>query len=158
MCRAISSQWLGKHVPVAVQSIQRDYKEGNWSKNSSVGREPPFREDFRTDAEEQPLLEAITRNCLVKTLQAGKDSAYAAVICKVWKLMIVLELFVVTTFKSINQIIWNPIYSHSILCESFIKVLYKIITERFSEISWGIYFSNTNFRHFQIISYMNVKN
>jgi hypothetical protein len=28
------------------------YKEDSWSKNSSVGREPPFREDLNTEAEE----------------------------------------------------------------------------------------------------------
>jgi hypothetical protein len=32
--------------------MQRDYKEDNWSKNSSLGRQPPFREDFSPEAEE----------------------------------------------------------------------------------------------------------
>jgi hypothetical protein len=35
-------------------------------------REPPFREDLSPETEEQPLLEAVTRQLLVKTLQAGK--------------------------------------------------------------------------------------
>jgi hypothetical protein len=42
--------------------------------------DPQFREDLSPEAEEQSLLEAVIRQRLVKTLQAGKDS----VICKVW--------------------------------------------------------------------------
>jgi hypothetical protein len=42
-----------------------------WRKGS-VGREPSFREDFSTEAEDSPLLEAVTRERLVKTQQAGK--------------------------------------------------------------------------------------
>jgi hypothetical protein len=38
----------------------------------AVGREPPFREE----AEEQPLLEAVTRQILVKTLRAGNESCF----------------------------------------------------------------------------------
>jgi hypothetical protein len=41
-------------------------------------------------AEEYPLLEAVTRKRLVKTLQAGKDLEFAAVIFKVWKTAIML--------------------------------------------------------------------
>jgi hypothetical protein len=55
-------------------------------KNSSVGREPSFREDLSPEVEEQPLLEAVTRKRLVKTLRVGNDLACAPVICKVWKL------------------------------------------------------------------------
>jgi hypothetical protein len=36
-------------------------------KKMTVGREPPFREDLSAEAEESPLLEAITRIRLVKT-------------------------------------------------------------------------------------------
>jgi hypothetical protein len=35
-------------------------------KNSSVGMDPTSREDMRPEAEEQPLLEAVTRKLLVK--------------------------------------------------------------------------------------------
>jgi hypothetical protein len=42
---------------------------------SLVGRKSPFREDFRLEAEEQPLLEVVTSKRLVKILQAGKDIA-----------------------------------------------------------------------------------
>jgi hypothetical protein len=52
--------------------------------------EPPFKDDLSPEAEEQPLLEAITRKLLVKTLRAGKDLACALVNCKVWKLVMVL--------------------------------------------------------------------
>jgi hypothetical protein len=40
--------------------------ESMWIKES-VCREPPFREDLRAESEEFPLLEAITREWLVKT-------------------------------------------------------------------------------------------
>jgi hypothetical protein len=41
----------------------------------AVVREQPFRQNFSTEAEKYPLLEAFTRQLLVKTLQAGKDLA-----------------------------------------------------------------------------------
>jgi hypothetical protein len=42
------------------------------------------------EAEEFPLLEAVTRERLVKAQQAGKRLAGAVVICKVWRLAVVL--------------------------------------------------------------------
>jgi hypothetical protein len=39
------------------------------------------------EAEETPLLEAVTREQLVKTQQAGKDLAGAVVISEVWRLV-----------------------------------------------------------------------
>jgi hypothetical protein len=56
----------------------------------SVGRQPPFGEDLSEEAEESPLLEAVTRERLVMTQQAGKDLACAVVICKVWRLAMTL--------------------------------------------------------------------
>jgi hypothetical protein len=44
-----------------------------------------FRQDFSSEAEDYPLLEAVTRQVLVKTLRTGKDLACALVNCKVWK-------------------------------------------------------------------------
>jgi hypothetical protein len=41
------------------------------------------------EAEESSLLEAVAREGLVKTLQAGKGLPDAGVICKVWRLAIV---------------------------------------------------------------------
>jgi hypothetical protein len=38
------------------------------------------------EAEKSPLLEAIAREKLMKTLQAGEDLVFAAVICEVWRL------------------------------------------------------------------------
>jgi hypothetical protein len=32
--------------------LPRGYKEDNWSKKHTVGREPPFRENFTPEAEE----------------------------------------------------------------------------------------------------------
>jgi hypothetical protein len=46
----------------------------------SVGSGPPCREDFSAEAEESPLLEAVTRG-----QQAGKDLAGVVVICKAWR-------------------------------------------------------------------------
>jgi hypothetical protein len=57
----------------------------NKDKNISVWREPPFREDLDPGAEDYPLLEAVTRQLLVKTLRAGKALENALVNCKVWK-------------------------------------------------------------------------
>jgi hypothetical protein len=51
---------------------------------------PPFREDFSAEAEKSPLLEAVTRERLVKAKQAGKDLAGAVVICELWRLAMVL--------------------------------------------------------------------
>jgi hypothetical protein len=59
----------------STRSVKRGYKEDNWSNNSSFGREPPFREDLSPEIEEQPLLEAVTRQLIVETLWAGKDLA-----------------------------------------------------------------------------------
>jgi hypothetical protein len=111
----ISMQWLGKHVPVATdmhtmtevlletvfstRSVQKDYKEDNWANQVSsvweavnkrdswkrAGRERPFREELSAEAEESPLLEAIAREELVKTQQAGKVLAGGAVICELWR-------------------------------------------------------------------------
>jgi hypothetical protein len=33
----------------------------------AVGRKPPFRQDLSLEAEDKPLLEAVTRQLLVKT-------------------------------------------------------------------------------------------
>jgi hypothetical protein len=49
-----------------------------------AGVEPPFREDLSLEAEEESLLEAVTRLLLVKNLM------FALTFCKVWKLMMEL--------------------------------------------------------------------
>jgi hypothetical protein len=41
----------------------------------AVGMESPDSSDVSTEAEESPLLEAVVREWLVKTLQAGGDLA-----------------------------------------------------------------------------------
>jgi hypothetical protein len=41
----------------------------------TVGREPPFTDDLSTEAEEKPLLEALARKRVVKTLRARKACA-----------------------------------------------------------------------------------
>jgi hypothetical protein len=78
--------------------VPRSYEEDNWGELSSVretvkksdswkrvGKERPFREDLSAEVEESPMLEAVIRERLVKTQQAGKCLASAVVICKVWR-------------------------------------------------------------------------
>jgi hypothetical protein len=57
---------------------------------SLVERYSPDSNDVSVEAEESPLLEAVTRKRLLKTLQAGKDLVFAAVICNVWRLAVAL--------------------------------------------------------------------
>jgi hypothetical protein len=45
---------------------------GSLWRNESAGREPPFRVDVSAEAEEFPLLEAVTKERLVKTQKIGK--------------------------------------------------------------------------------------
>jgi hypothetical protein len=52
--------------------------------------EPPFGQDLSAEAEESPLLEAVTRERLVKTPQAGKALAGAVVICELWRVAVAL--------------------------------------------------------------------
>jgi hypothetical protein len=47
------------------------------------------------EAEISPLLEASSREGLMKTLQAGKGLAGAVVICELWRFMVALQLLVV---------------------------------------------------------------
>jgi hypothetical protein len=50
----------------------------DFDKNSSVGREPLFREYLSPEEKEETFLEAVNRKRVVKTLQAGKDSVYSS--------------------------------------------------------------------------------
>jgi hypothetical protein len=54
--------------------------------------EPPFRKELgaEAEAEESSLLEAVTRERMVKTQQARKDLACAVLIGKVWRLAMAL--------------------------------------------------------------------
>jgi hypothetical protein len=53
-------------------------------------KEIPFREDFSAETEESALLEAVTRERMVKKQQPGKGSAGAVVICELWRLTVAL--------------------------------------------------------------------
>jgi hypothetical protein len=53
---------------------------GSLRREESVGREPPFTEDFSAEAEESPLLEEVTRERLVKTRRLERGLAGAVVI------------------------------------------------------------------------------
>jgi hypothetical protein len=62
---------------ISTRSVKRGYNVPEIVKKrdrrkESVGREPPFREDLRLEAEDYPSLEAVTRQLLVKTLLAEK--------------------------------------------------------------------------------------
>jgi hypothetical protein len=57
-------------------------KRDSWKR---VGGEPPSRKDFSAEAEKSTLVEAVTRERLVTTQQAGKSLANAVVICELWK-------------------------------------------------------------------------
>jgi hypothetical protein len=105
-------------VVFSTRAVQRGYKKttraiesvlyGSLWRKESVGREPTLTEDISTKAEESPLLEAVTREQLVKTQQAGKDLPCAVVICEVWTLAMALYLLVVPScvyMWSINPII-----------------------------------------------------
>jgi hypothetical protein len=56
----------------------------------TVGREPPFRGDLSTEADESPLLEVVTRESPVKIMWVGEGLAGAVVICKLWRLAVAL--------------------------------------------------------------------
>jgi hypothetical protein len=94
--KAVSRQLLGKDVPIAGQqslnNAKLDYNNGNgvlsmWSVPRCYKQGS---NDVSTEAEESPLLEAVTRKRLLKIQQAGKDLAGVAVICKLWRLAMAL--------------------------------------------------------------------
>jgi hypothetical protein len=71
-------------------AVRRSYRKDNWGNQYSslwdavnrwnrFGREQPFREDLSAEVEESPLLEAVIRERLVKTQQAGKGLENAVV-------------------------------------------------------------------------------
>jgi hypothetical protein len=62
------------------------------------------------EAEASPLLEAVTRDRLLKTLQVGDDLVFAAVICIAWRLAVALQLFVVPSRVNKSQ---YPIHTPS---------------------------------------------
>jgi hypothetical protein len=80
----------------STRSVQRGYEEDNWgdpvswelssareaekrwrysSVDSSVVASSPDSNDVNSEAEESPLFRAVTKQRLVKTLQAGEDLA-----------------------------------------------------------------------------------
>jgi hypothetical protein len=67
---------------LAVQLSSAREAEKRWRYSSVVGHSPDSN-DVSIEAEESALLEAVTRKRPLKTLQAGEDLVFAAVICKV---------------------------------------------------------------------------
>jgi hypothetical protein len=89
---------------------------GSPSGKEAIEREQPFRKDLSAEAEVSRLSEAATRKRLVKIEQVGID--YAMVICRVWRLAVVLELLVFRVYKWRVKPISNQksAYSHSFTC------------------------------------------
>jgi hypothetical protein len=102
----VSSQRLGKHVPVARQQVHNNATVGRNNRRSvfsmcSVPRKEGHSSvefctggcEDRTStckAEESPLLEAVARERLMKTQQTGKGLTGAVVICELWRLAVTL--------------------------------------------------------------------
>jgi hypothetical protein len=95
---------IWERTMLSVQAVPRCFKKDSWGNHIStlqeavkkrdswkrVEREQPFRQDLSVKADKSPLLEAITRECLVKTQKTGKDLAGAVVICELWRLAVAL--------------------------------------------------------------------
>jgi hypothetical protein len=62
--------------------MKRCYNKGSWSYDFSCEYYLPAGNGVSTEAEESPLLEAVTRERLVKTQLAGKGLAGDVVICE----------------------------------------------------------------------------
>jgi hypothetical protein len=69
--------------------VQRVVMESVKRRLSAIVEHSPESNEVSVEAEESPLLEAITRERLVKTQQTG-NTACAIVICKVWRSAIAL--------------------------------------------------------------------
>jgi hypothetical protein len=66
-------------------------REGNLGNRVSSVQQH-LKRGLERGTEESPLLEAVSRERLVKTQQAGKDLECAVVICKVCRLAVTLQL------------------------------------------------------------------
>jgi hypothetical protein len=103
--KAISGQRLGKHVPVARQLQQLDYKNGSgvFSIRSvprcyedSVKQRVQLRDggqpavEWVREAEECPMLEAVGRERQVKIQQAERGLAGSVMVCELWRLAVAL--------------------------------------------------------------------
>jgi hypothetical protein len=71
-------------------SVQRFYKQGTRLELSQFCMGVCEERTWAREAEESPLLEAIAREWLVKTQQAGKGLVGAVVIFELWRLAVVL--------------------------------------------------------------------
>jgi hypothetical protein len=73
------------------------------------------------EAEESPLLEAVTRKRLMENVTNSEGLPCAVVICKAWRLAMALQLSTVTSRVlklSTNPISNpNPVYSHPYTCQ-----------------------------------------
>jgi hypothetical protein len=126
--RSVAKPWFCKQWPLlgnarnmqaiielfSVWSVPRCYNREVWSLVSLVEFCTGGCEErtWAFEIEESPLLEAVAREWLVKTQQAGKGLACAVVVCELWRLAVVLQLRVckwsVDPFTDPNAV-----YSHS---------------------------------------------
>jgi hypothetical protein len=75
---------------VSAWSVLRCYKQGTKSVERELCTGVSEEWTWAHEVEEYPLLEAVTRERLVKTQQAGKGLAGAVVICELWRLAVAL--------------------------------------------------------------------
>jgi hypothetical protein len=75
---------------VSTWSVPKCYKQGKKSVESELCTGGCEDRTWACEAEEYPLLEAVTRERLMKTQQAGRGLAGAVVICELWILVVTL--------------------------------------------------------------------
>jgi hypothetical protein len=87
---AAACKRLGKHVPAATDTRMKSVVcagRAEELEGRKLGQPSQFSkgvcEDFSVEAKEFPLLEAVTREWLVKTQKAQKDLVCTVVICEV---------------------------------------------------------------------------
>jgi hypothetical protein len=122
--RSIKQQLNSKTATVFfVQSMQRCYKQNNWS-NESVAGQSPAGKNMSMEAED---IVGIRHQATTGEGTANReDLVHAVVNCRVCELVIAPYLLVITICKcSINPIINpNPVYSHSI-CVTIFNVWFE---------------------------------
>jgi hypothetical protein len=90
--RAVSGQRLGKHVPAAADAHSQEeqcFPHGPCDVISE-GQGVCEEKTWAREAEECSLLEAVARERMVKTHQAGKGLVDAVVVCELWRLDVAL--------------------------------------------------------------------
>jgi hypothetical protein len=71
-------------------SVLRVYKRDDICSSVQLREGNQAAKAWALEAEESPLLETVSRERLVKTLQVGEDLVFSAVIYKMWRMAMVL--------------------------------------------------------------------